>query len=203
MKKVKSIASLLTVLALASVLGACKGTTTVEALPDFVKIMTESGPYFGQRRNEEDILRSRDSRIVIRRGSNANQLVFEETYRLVDRDITVRYNVDLDLANAGRNAVAFTIRQQSLQGGQTGEAIGGVAFEPNPLNPLNKYHGTFEAFTVDRVPLRTKRLQFRVSTGLQGSNPTRFFILLPPCNEGQRWDPAVAIPPAVTKCVPE
>ncbi len=198
MKKVKSIVSLLTVLALASVLGACKGTTTVEELPDFVKIITESGPYFGQRRNEEDILRSRDSRIVVRRGSNASQLVFEETYRLVDRDVTVRYNVDLDLAKAGRNAVGFTIRQQSLQGGQTGETIGGVAFATG-----SNYHGTFEAFTEDRVPLRTKRLQFRVSTGLQGSNPTRFYVLLPPCNVGQRWDPAVVIPPATTKCVPE
>jgi hypothetical protein len=200
MKKLSSVLSLLTIFLFSILLGACQTNEIIEEIPDFVQIMVDNSPYFGQRRNEDNITLSRDTRIVVRRGNNASQVVFEETFRQIDRDVTVRYNVDLDLAQAGRDAVGFTIRQQALQGGQAGESITGVAFDPQ-ARPA--YHGSYEAFTIDRVPLRTKRLNFRVSTGLQGTNPVRFTVLLPPCPAGQRWNPAVAIPPATTKCVPE
>jgi hypothetical protein len=179
--------TLLVGLAFLSLLGACTTNEIIEELPNFRELMTTSGPYTGWKRNEGNLLLSRNTQVVIRNGTSANQVLFEESSTFQGSTITYRFRANLDLTNAGRNAVKFTIPQQNLEGGDPGQTIVGQALVENATPPDNS-HGIFEAFDLDRNPLRPARLTFRIAIGTAGANFVRWTYNLPPCSNGQTWN---------------
>ncbi len=131
-------------LAVVVLFNSCKTNIIEIPPPDYIDIMTKAGTFkmfkrFDSGTEEDRLFKSRDADIVIKKSPTPNEVLFEETYKQNERNVTVTYRVTLVDPTAFSNAVKLSIPRQTINN----DTYEGTV---HPDLASNNLQGFFEAF---------------------------------------------------------
>jgi hypothetical protein len=142
MKRMAKPALVALVLAVFSLLNACKTNVIEIPPPDFKKLMLETKTFSGERFTTNctfDCLRN--PILTVSDGATANELVFSFRDIIDNKPSAIEYTFKIVFAEKGRDAVTFTIPEQ-----RSGSySIVGAPIDPNDAKKTQGYYQAYDS----------------------------------------------------------